>query len=264
MRRHPFLKGCTTLSVRASLSNRLSRLARQVEPDKPADAAPAGEKKLPPWAIVLTVIGAIVLLIVGALILVAGRDMWQHPGPPQVSHPTKATYEVVKTPVKVVKRNGEVRRRLSASKRVRTVERMGQVSGRSDTVALAILATGAALLLAGGFAARLTRLKLPGVEVDAALSAFGSGVEVGSVAGAQVAKAAQDKKAPDVLEDKAKLAEAATITVASGFEGVRSAAITAARASAMGVEQIVTLEAIDDEKLQKAAEAAVQTVSDET
>ena len=200
------------------------------------------ERKTPKWVIVLTFIGAAVLLIVGVLVLLAGREMWQHPGSPQVSHPTKATLEVVKMPVKVVKKHGQTHRRLGTVKRVKTVERLGQGGGRSEAVAMATLATGAALLLAGGFAARLTRIKLPGVEMDAT-AAF----EAGSVAGAEVAKAAEAKGTSDVLQDKAKLVEAASITGA-----------------AMGVKPAPPLESIDDEKLQAAAEAAVQRVSDET
>jgi hypothetical protein len=203
--------------------------------------------------VVLTCVGAAVLMIVGMLVLIAGWDMWQHPGHPQVSHPTKVTFEVVKTPVKVVKKNNATHRKLSAVKRVKTVERLGQGGGRSETVALATLATGAALLLAGGFAARMTKIKLPGVEMDAeTLSAYSA------VAGAQVADVAKEEGKQDILEDKAKLAEAAKITLLSGLEGETQAAV----AAAMG-EPLRTVETIDEQKLQTAAEAAVQEVSEE-
>lgn len=251
------------MGVRTSLSNSLSELAKRVAPGKPASSPPVGEKKAPGWVIGLTFIGAIVLMVMGVLVLTAGWHTWEHPNRPQVTHPVKATYEVEKKPVKVVKKKGETRRKFRIVKRVKTVERTSQAGGRSETLALAILATGAALLLAGGFAARLTRLKLPGVELEAALSAYGAGVEAGSVVGAHVFKAAQDSDTTDVLEDNAKLAEATTITVATGFDVGSRAAVAAATAAMMGVEPVLTLEAIDDEKLQKAASAAVQTVSEE-
>jgi hypothetical protein len=243
------------MSVRESLSKSLTGLGKRVAPQQPASLPAVAEKKTPGWIIVLTFIGATVLLIVGVLVLIAGREMWQHPGNPQVSHPTKATFEVVKAPVKIVKANGTTRRKLSAVKRVKTVERLGQGGGRSETVALATLATGAALLLAGAFAARLTKIKLPGVEMDAETLST-----VSAVAGAQVADAAKEEGREDVLKDKAKFAEATKITLLAGLEGQTRTAV----AVAMGEEPLLAVEMIDEEKMQKAAEVAVQKVSDET
>lgn len=241
------------MSIRSSLSKSLAKLSKRVAPEESPGLPPVATKKTPGWMIVLTFIGATVLMIVGTLVLIAGWNTWQHPGHPQVSHPTKATFEVVKTPVKVIKKSGATHRKLSAVKRVRTVERLGQNGGRSETVALATLATGAALLLAGGFAARLTKIKFPGVEMDAeTLSAYSA------VAGAQVADAAKEEGKQDILEDKAKFAEAAKITLLSGLEGGTQAAI----AAAMG-EPLATVETIDEQKLQTAAQAAVQKVSEE-
>jgi len=221
--------------------------------------------KPPFWVVALTWVGAIVLLVTGVLVLAAGRDTWNHPGSPQVSHPTKATIEVVKAPVKVVKKHGATHRKLSTTKRVKTVERASSSSGRSETLALATLATGAALLLAGGFAARLTSIKLPGVEMNAAaISGYQAGVKAGSVAGARVAVAAKESGNEDVLEDKEKLVEATDITLRTGLsEAHTNAAIVAALAAMMSVDP-TTVTTADDQKLQDAAEAAVQKVSDES
>src|ERR1700710_617153 len=90
------------------------------------------ERKTPKWVIVLTFIGAAVLLIVGVLVLLAGREMWQHPGSPQVSHPTKATLEVVKMPVKVVKKHGQTHRSLGPGKQERRAEGWGRGGGRES------------------------------------------------------------------------------------------------------------------------------------
>ena len=230
---------------------------------KPAGpAAPSSSEETPGWIVLLTFVGAAVLLTAGILVLLAGWHTWEHPGSPQVGHPTKATFEVVRKPVKVVRRHGEMHRKFSAVKRVKTVERASQSGGRSETVALATLATGAALLLAGGFAARLTSLELPGVKMSTK-SAYNAGVkagtEVGSVAGARVATVAKESGNTDILEDKEKLARATKITLR---EGVEEGTMTAAAVAAMAAETAPPLEAIDDQKLQEAAEAAVKEVSD--
>lgn len=228
----------------------------------PAPPLPGTSEETPGWIVLLTFVGAAVLMTAGVLVLLAGWNSWEHPGGPQVGHPTKATFEVVKKPVKVVRRHGETHRRFSAVKRVKTVERASQSGGRSETVALATLATGAALLLAGGFAARLTNIELPGVKISAT-SAYNAGVkvgtEVGSVAGAQVAAAAKESGNTDILEDKAKLARATEITLR---EGVEEGTLAAAAVAAMAAETTPPLESIDDQKLQEAAEAAVREVSD--
>lgn len=246
------------MSIRGSLSKSLEALGKRVASGESSSPDPVREEKIPGWVIALTCIGAVVLLIVGVLVLVAGRDMWQHPGKPQVSHPIKATLEVVKAPVKVVKKNGATHRKLSTIKRVKTVERLGRVGERSETVTLAILATGAALLLAGGFAARLTKLKLPGVEMSAqTLSALREKAK------RHVTDNAKKKGKQDILQDNEKLDEAVDLTVLAGLEGKTRTAAAAAM-GAIPPPQAAEALSLNEEKLQKAAEVAVQTVSEET
>jgi hypothetical protein len=243
------------MGIRKSLSARLANLAQRVAPKKPASQQVVSEDT-PGWVVALTLLGATALLVVGLLVLIAGRDTWNHPGPLQVSHPTKATFEVVKGPVKVVKRRGETHRKFSAVKRKKTVERASQGSGRSETVALATLATGAALLLAGGFAARLTSLKLPGVEMTAR-AAYNAGARDSAASTAKVLAAAKESGVEDMLENEEKLTEAVNLTMRTGIEAGSIAGPAVFAPSVMA-----QMETVNAEALREAAEEAVQKVAD--
>jgi hypothetical protein len=226
---------------------------------KPAEAeSPLPPAKTPAWLVFLTFLGAIALLVVGTLVLVAGRDMWENPEPPTTSaQPTKVEKKVVKKPVKKGGKKQGRGRPFVISRQV-TIERASQDGGRSETVGLAILATGAALLLGGGFAARLTSIKLPGVEMSAAaLSGFGAGVKAATETSAEVVAEAQKSGKQDVLEDKDKLAEATSLAMQQGRQGVLNELLAAMAASAAPA----TAPDAQQEKEQAVAEA-VRKVSD--
>lgn len=124
-------------------------------------------------------------------------------------------------------------------------------------LALAALASGIALLLAGAFAPRLTKIKLPGVEVETEPpSSFGE-------AGYLVMNAAKKEEKEDVLVDPEKFADAVKLTVllASFSEDTMITMTAPIEREQLLLKDLTT---IDEDKAQKAAEAAVTAVSDET
>ena len=210
------------MSARQSIGNAFTGLGEKIKPDE-SPGSPVIPAKTPGWIVFLTFVGAAVLLTIGVLVLATGKDIWENPDPPETSlAPTKTVSKVVKKPgkklgKKAAKKTGRTRGKAQIISREVTVERASQDGGRSETVAMATLATGAALLLAGGFAARLTKIKLPGVEMDAA-AAYSAGAADGTATTAKVAKVAKETGKEDVLEDEGKLAEAGTMALRTRIE----------------------------------------------
>ncbi len=180
-------------------------------PKPPAQTIPA---PAPGWVKALTWIGAIVLMVGGVLVLVGGRDLWINAKPAMVADPpTKKTTHTVKT---APKRSGKSRKPASYTHDT-TTERAVEDSSRSESLAIAILATGAGLLLAGGFAARITSVKLPGVEVGVAAgyqAGVQQGVQQGAAGTAKIASIAHDIGRDDLLGDPTTLAEVSKETLA--------------------------------------------------
>jgi hypothetical protein len=254
------------MGVRESIGKAVVGAGEKIKPgEKPPD--PGAPTETPGWVIFLTFVGAAVLLTMGVLVFATGKDLWENPDPPKTSvAPTKVVLKVAKKPgaklgKKARKKTGKTRGKAQVIRREVTVEHASEGGGRSEAVALAALATGAALLLAGGFAARLTNIELPGVKVSTA-SAYNAGVkvgtEVGSVAGAQVAVAANESGNTALLEDKTKVVKAAKLTLNTGVD---EGTMAAAAAAAIATEANPPLEGIDDQKIQEAAQEAVRTVS---
>ncbi|HEX6687265.1 MAG TPA: hypothetical protein VF085_01215 [Solirubrobacterales bacterium] len=225
-----------------------------------APPLPAKAAKAPWWVVLLTFIGAAALIWVGVLVLREGHDMWVNPDPPEVSSaPTKVTSKVVKKPAQ---KGGNRKRKKPRSQivaRSTTKEWASQDGGRSEALALATLATGAALLLAGGFAARLTSIKLPGGVELVAAAAYNAGVEAGTVSTAQAAKVAKEGGKEDVLGDEKKLAEAGRKTLRIHFGSEAVTVADAIEATAPGGGRLHPLEG---EGLQQAAVAAVDDVAE--
>jgi hypothetical protein len=248
------------VGARKILGDAVVSLGEGIKPDE--SKPPVAPVKTPPWVVFLTIVGAVALLVLGALVLSAGRHIWENPDPPATSaKPTKFITKVVKKPGKKLsrkarRRTGRARGKAQIVRREVTVERASEGGGRSETVALATLATGAALLLAGGFAARLTSIKLPGVEM-ATVAAYNAGAVDGVVAAAKTATVAKETGKDDVLADEGKLVEAANLALRARIEegGMAGGAVAAATTPATGVG--------DGQKLREAAEAAVQEVSED-
>ena len=246
------------MGARKAIGDVVVSLGEGIKPDE--TQPPVAPVKTPGWVAFLTILGAIVLMTLGALVLSAGRDMLEDPQRPTTSvQPTKVVKKVVKKPgkklsKKAARKAGNKRGAPQIIRREVTIERASQDSGLSEAVALAILATGAALLLGGGFAARLTSIKLPGVEM-ATVAAYNAGTADGVATTAKAATVAKQEGKEDVLTDEEKLVEAANLILRKRIQegGMAGAAIAAATA---------TVGPGDGRKLREAAEEAVQEVSD--
>lgn len=141
----------------------------------PSDPAPT-----PKWVIVMTVAGAVLLSVIGLLVLLAGYGLWKDDAPPQVADrpseiswtvPSQEGAETEPAPAdgkeaapadQKEAEKQEASEKAEASHDQITAKWPTGPSPRNEALALALLGTGAALLLAGAFAARITSIKLPG------------------------------------------------------------------------------------------------------
>jgi hypothetical protein len=222
------------------MANRLSRAWKafrekeEAEPAKPSVPAPT-----PKWVIEMTWAGAAVLVVTGFLVLIAGFLMWKDDKPPQaaerpsevsltVPSEESATAEVedqtsadaaegptgpagtsgatgVTGPVDGEETTPEKGTTETKAEAAPTEQITGKwptsPATRNETLALALLATGAALLLAGAFAARITSIKLPG-GAELAIAAL---QQSATVAGAALGAAAEKEGKTEVLKDPEKL-----------------------------------------------------------
>ncbi|MDQ3724476.1 MAG: hypothetical protein M3335_01065 [Actinomycetota bacterium] len=206
-------------------------------PPKPTPPAPAIPLATPLWVKLMTILGAIVLAVAGFLVLGEGLDLWREGKPPQVSErPSEVTFTVPGEESPAASTTGnqgtsgstgvgepdgtaEPPVPTSAATPAKSAEQITakwptSSAARSETLTLALLATGAGLLLAGAFASRVTSIKLPGGTELLVAAAFGAGKEEGGKEGvekassttAAVASQAQKENKSEVLENPEKLA----------------------------------------------------------
>jgi hypothetical protein len=242
----------------------LTKLGEAINGEKPEKPVPSSPlRKTEPWVIVVTTVGAIVLLILGALTLKEGKEMWTDADSPVVVNPpTKELSKVIKKRTK----NDVGKPRTTIVRR--TAERKSQDGGRSTELAIAILATGAGLLLAGGLAARLSKLKLPGVELEAAYQAGAErGLEEAVKAGAKVNAKAQEKGKQEILGNEEAFEKATIFTArAAGTlppEGLTFPSFAFPRRSDVQWQAEPVPIDFDEQLRDIAASAAVDAVSEE-
>jgi hypothetical protein len=161
-------------------ADELRRAAGQ-EVQKKAKAA-----KRPPFSLVMRVLAA----LIGALVLWAGYSLWRSPPDAQVAKTTIAGKEEIATKRTETTESG---------KTVVVTEPAAAVSGRSESVSIAFLLSGAIILFATALPDRNLSLKAAGVEA--------------AITGTVAAAASKDaeKKAEGTQADESKVKAAGAI-----------------------------------------------------
>jgi hypothetical protein len=177
------------------------------EDEKPPPSKPKELVPTPFWIKVMTWVGAVVLVVMGFLVLREGLSLWKDGAPPPVAE--RASEITLTKPAEEAPaaNQADAPKEKAAPNEQITGKWPTSPSVRSETLSLALLGTGAALLLAGAFAARVTSIKLPG----------GAEMSMGAVYGSAIAalsSQAQKEGKPELAEDSEKLLRGAEMLIA--------------------------------------------------